>query len=174
MARAVQITVSERQRSTLDAWSRNRACAPYRVVERSLIVLMSADGTPNIEQARRLGVDRQRVRRWRTRWAANESRLTEAEQAGATDKDLAKLIAEVLADFDRPGAPSIFTAEHLTQIIAVACEPPSDSNLPLTHWTPSDLAREVIKRGIVETISPRHVDRILKGGISVRIRAGTG
>ena len=67
-----------------------------------------------------------------------------------------------------------FTAEHLTQIIAVACEQPEECGRPVTHWTPRELTDEVIKRGIVETISPRHVDRFLKGGISARTRASTG
>lgn len=179
MGRPVQVKVSDRQRLILGRWVRNRAETPYRVVERSRIVLMSADGLSNVEQAARLGVDRQRVGRWRKRWAWAQGRLAEAERAGASDKDLTKVVADVLADADRPGAPSTFTAEQLTQIIAVACEPPADSGLPVTHWTPPEVAREVIKRGIVETISPRHVDRVLKGGISVgaalrRTRAGTG
>ena len=38
------------------------------------IILMSAEGLSNTEQGRRLEVDRQRVRRWRVRWAANEER----------------------------------------------------------------------------------------------------
>ena len=37
-----------------------------------------------------------------------------------------------------------------------------------------ELADEVIKRGIVQTISPRHVDRLLKGGICVPTRRSTG
>jgi len=149
------------------------------MVERSQIILMSADGILNVEQSRRLGVDPQRVARWRRRWYAREGRLAAAERAEATDKDLAKLIADVLADDDRPGRPATFTVEQLAQIIGVACEPPADSGIPVTHWTPSELAREVIRRGIVETISPRHVDRVLKGGISGgaafrRTKAGTG
>jgi len=99
-------------------------------VERSRIILLSADGVPSAEQARRLGVDAQRVGRWRRRWADAEGRLEEAERAGASDKDLAKLVADVLADTDRPGTPATFTAEQLAQIIGVACEPPADSESP--------------------------------------------
>ena len=135
---------------------------------------MSAEGVSNEEQGRRLRVDRQRVRRWRTRWSKNEERLAAAEQEEATDKDLARLLREVLADDPRPGGPPTFTAEQLTQIIAVACELPEDSERPVTHWTPRELADEVIKRGIVESISPRHVDRLLKGGLSVPTRRNTG
>lgn len=172
--RAVECRVSDRQRAILEKWTRNRADTPYRLVERSQIILMSADGVSNVELARRLGVDRQRARRWRTRWAHKEERLAEAEQAGATDKDLANLMASLLADEKRPGVPPKFTAEQMTQIIAVGCEMPKDSGRPVTHWTPTELANEVIQRGIVESISPRHVDRILKGGNCAHTRASIG
>ena len=174
MERAVGITLSTRQRAILVKWVRGKAQTPHRLVERSRIILFSADGMPNISQAHRLGVDRQRVRRWRARFAAAQERLSKAEREGASDHDQAELMRCVLADEQRPGVPPTFSAEQLTQIIAVACEPPGESDRPVTHWTPRELADEVIKRGIVPTISPRHVDRILKGGISVRTRAGTG
>jgi hypothetical protein len=135
---------------------------------------MSAEGISSIEQARRLGIDRQRVRRWRTRWANHYGSLEAAELEGSTDKDLSALLRALLADEQRCGAPPTFSAEQLTQIIGVACERPSDSGRPVTHWAPYELADEVIKRGIVETISPRHVDRLLKGGTSVHIRHSTG
>ncbi len=45
------------------------------------------------------------------------------------------------------------TEEQKALILAVACEPPSQSGYPHTHWTDRLLAREVIRRGIVETIS---------------------
>jgi hypothetical protein len=44
----------------------------------------------------------------------------------------------------------------------MACEAPSQSGRPITHWTQREIADEVIKRGIVDRISPRHAARILK------------
>ena len=125
---------------------------------------MSADGLSNTEQGRRLNIDRQCARRWRTRWAENQARLAAAEQEGVSEKDLTRLLSSLLADLERPGTPSTFTAEQLAQIIAVACEVPEESGRPVTHWTPRELTDEVMLRGIVETISPRHIDRFLKGG----------
>ena len=174
MARAPTLTLSTRQRGILERWRRNKADTPARLVERSTIILLSADGVSNEGIGRQLRVDRQRARRWRTRWVAAEERLAAAEQEGANDKDLAALLRELLSDEPRPGGPSTFTAEQLTQIIAVACELPEESGLPVTHWTPQELADEVMKRGIVQTISARHVDRLLKGGISVHTRRSTG
>jgi hypothetical protein len=50
--------------------------------------------------------------------------------------------------------------------MALACEDPKASSLPISHWTPTELAKEAIRRGIVESISPRSVGRFLKGGRS--------
>lgn len=174
MGKAVTISVSDRQRSILERWQKNKAGTSAQLIERCSIILLSADGVSNTEQGRILGIDRQRARRWRTRWSENEVRLEAAELEGASDRDLSNLLRTLLADEQRPGAPPTFSAEQLTQIIAVACEPPSDSGRPVTHWTPKELAAEVIQRGIVEAISPRHVDRVLKGGISVRTSRSTG
>jgi len=174
MARAPEIRLSDQQRAILERWRKNRAGTSARMMERCSIILLSAAGVSNEEQGRRLGVDRQRVRRWRTRWAKNEERLAAAEREGASDKDLAKLIEDLLADEPRPGGPTTFSAEQLTQIIAVACEQPEECGRPVTHWAPRELAGEVIKRGIVDSISPRHIDRLLKGGLSVHTRRSTG
>jgi hypothetical protein len=67
----------------------------------------------------------------------------------------------VLSDEQRCGGPAKFSPEQVTAIIALACEPPADSGLPVSHWTPRELSREASKRGIVESISPRQVDRFL-------------
>lgn len=153
--------VSERQRKLLETICRAKTAA-QQLVERAAIVLMSSEALADREQGKRLGVDRQRVGRWRRRWAKARTKLAEAEQASASDADLLALINNVLSDRMRSGAPGRFTAEQITDIVALACEPPKDSGLPISHWTPSDLAREAGKRGIVESISPRHLDRFLK------------
>ena len=100
--------------------------------------------------------------------------LLAAEAAGATDQDLEKLIIGVLTDVTGSGPPPRFSAEQVVRIIALACEPPADSGLPVSPWTPSELAREAAKRGIVESISPRLVDRLLAMRICDRTRASMG
>ncbi len=70
----------------------------------------------------------------------------------------------VLSDEQRPGGPGKFSLEQVVQIVAVACEQPTSSRRPISHWTPRELAAEVVKRGIVEEISPRSVGRNLKRG----------
>jgi putative transposase len=134
---------------------------PQQLAERCRIILKSAEGECNLHQAASMGVDRQRVRRWRGRWTGAEKRLAAAEAEGATDKDLKAMIVGVLSDAPRCGGPPKFSPEQVVQIIALACEPPSESGLPVSHWTPPELAREAVERGIVDSISPRQVDRFL-------------
>lgn len=171
--RSVEITVTPRQRVILKRVTRSKKAA-QQLVERCRVVLLSATGMHNEAQGDELGVDRQRVRRWRHRWARAMASLLAAEAAGATDQDLGKLIIGVLTDVTRSGAPPRFGAEQVAGIIALACELPADSGLPVSHWTPSELAREAAKRGIVESISPRQVDRFLAMRPCDRTRASTG
>jgi hypothetical protein len=126
-------------------------------------MIVSADaGRDGTAIAAELGVDPQRPRRWRRRWAAAVAAVDEAEEVGASDRDLRIRIEEALSDASRPGTPPKFTAEVVAQLISLACEPPADSGLPITHWTPEELAKEAQNRGVVESISPRHLDRLLK------------
>ncbi len=164
MPRAARsITVSLRQRAILMDLVEARS-TPRGLAERAAIVLASADGMGNEEQAQRLQCTRGTVRQWRGRWANAQEALAAAEEQAATDRDLAAKVRAVLSDVQRPGAPARFTPEQFAAIISVACEKPEDCGVPVTHWTPPELAREVMKRGIVDTISPRHLDRFLKGG----------
>jgi putative transposase len=121
---------------------------PQHYSFRAHILLLLADGQTAPEVARRLGTSRRTVRLWRRHW------LARAERA----------VAERLQDAPRPGAPATFSAEQWCQIIALACEPPAASGRPISHWTPRELADEARKRGIVKTISERHVGRFLKSG----------
>ena len=157
---ATTIEVTARQRAVLEALTR-AASTPQQLADRCRIVLMSAEGQANVHQAAALGVDRQRVRRWRGRWASAQERLGTAEEEGVGDNDLHAMIVGVLSDEERSGGPPKFSPEQVAGIIALACEPPADSGLPVSHWTPPELAREAVHRGIVESISARQVDRFL-------------
>ena len=92
-SRATPVAVSERQRVILEKLVRSKR-SPRELVERGRIVLMSAEGLDNAEQAHKLGegVDRQRVRRWRNRWAAGQEALAEAEAQEASERDLEKRV----------------------------------------------------------------------------------
>lgn len=163
VAGALSVFVSNRQRYVLQRLIDAKK-TPQQLAERARIVLLSAEGMSNVEQAYTLGVDKQRVRRWRRRWAEHEAALAAVEAQEPTERELEERIIEALADAYRSGCPPKFSAEQVVQVLALACESPSDNGLPVSHWTPPDLRRELIKRGVFEDISPRSVDRFLKGG----------
>lgn len=157
------IVLSARQRGILSTWARGRKL-DRDLSERARIILMSADGVANKVQAARLGpdVDVQRIRRWRNRWADGQQALDLADALDGPDKDLAARMKDVLSDAPRCGTPAKFSAEQVAQIIAVGCLSPEECGVPVSHWTPSDLRREVLKRNIVDSISSRQVGRFLK------------
>lgn len=157
------VVLSGRLREVLEHLLR-RHTSPQRLGRRLEIVLAAADGRNNDQIARHLGVHRATVQTWRTRWLAVAPRLEAAITAGDDARLLACLVTDALADTPRPGAPPTFSAEQVVQIVAVACEPPPGSDRPVSHWTPRELADEVIARGIVPTISPRSVGRFLGSG----------
>jgi len=84
---------------------------------------------------------------------------------------LTTMIVEALTDHPRSGTPATFTAQQIVQMVAVACEDPTDAGRPLSHWTPREVADAVRNRGMVETISTRSVGRFLKSG---RFTAASG
>ena len=123
---------------------------PQHLSCRAQVILLLAEGLTAPDVARRLATTRTTVRRWRRHWLKRQ--------------DCA--VPERLQDAPRPGAPATFRAEQWCQIIALACEPPEASARPISHWTPRELADEARQRGIVATISERHVGRFLKSGRS--------
>jgi putative transposase len=141
---ALCITLSPEQKTTLERLRRAHH-TPQQLALRVWIILLADEGKGVRETARIVAVEPKTVRLWRRRWLA------------AKDS-----VAERLADAPRSGAPATFTAEQVCAIVALACEPPSASGRPITHWSQSELAREAVKRGLVGSISQRSVGRLLK------------
>ena len=69
---------------------------------------------------------------------------------------------ERLQDGERLGAPATFSLEQILQLFAIACEKPETYGRLISHWTSRELASEMVKQRIVESISPRHVGRLLE------------
>jgi putative transposase len=155
------ITLSKPQQNILAQIVR-RTTHPYRLVRRARLILLAAQGVSNTAMSQQLDLHRAQVRLWRDRWYSAAESLRLAEQS--SESALTQKIMDILNDDERPGTHSKFSVEQIVQIVAVACEPPEKSHRPVTHWTPTELAAEVIKRGIVTTISPRSVGRFLKRG----------
>jgi putative transposase len=161
------IVLTPTQRALLRRLARRQTGA-QRLVRRARIILEAASGANNEQIAKLLGIDRGTVRTWRMRWLEALPRLTATEKVGDGGDDdeeeervLGGLIEEVLVDEPRSGKPATFTPEQICQIVALACEDPRDCGRPVTHWSTKELADEVVKQGIVESISARSVGRFL-------------
>jgi transposase len=144
------IILPEAQRQGLETLIR-RHSSPQQVVLRARIVLAAADGLNNSQVARSLTVSIPTARVWRDRWVGLQA---------VPEDDLG--VAERLADAPRSGRPCRITAEQICRVVALACEAPATSGRPITHWSGREVADEIIRRGIVDRISPRHAGRLLK------------
>ncbi|MFC1525508.1 helix-turn-helix domain-containing protein [Candidatus Latescibacterota bacterium] len=162
---APAIELSTRQQEVLERLVR-RSTGEQRLAERARIILACAQGGRNLDLAEDLGLDADTVGRWRRRWAAGQEQLATAEESSRRS-DLDRCITQTLVDAPRAGCPGTFSPEQIVEIIAIACEhPEEDSERPVSHWTPRELAEEAVKRKIVPSISVRTVGRFLKSGES--------
>lgn len=143
-----KIVLSDNEEKELIALS-NKLNAPYKLVMRAKLILMSARGIAHKTIAEKFDIERRIVSKWVKRWIDTAN----IEDAG---------IEQRLSDLERSGKPVIFTPEQKCRIIAIACENPKVYGRPITHWTYKELAEEVIKQGIVDSISETHIGYILR------------
>ena len=170
--KAAKVVLTERQQAILQRWFRSRSCS-QGLAQRAQMILLAFDRLQNGPIADDLGCERHAVGIWRRRWADAFDTLVRIECLEGISA-LEAAIEEVLRDHPRSGCPATFAPDQIARIIAVACEPPQDSGRPVTHWTPTELAEEVVARKIVSSISVRQVGRFLKVRNSHRIGVGTG
>ena len=147
-------TLTTEERQDLKSAMRMRS-TPQHLALRARIIMMAAEGANNSQIARHLAVDVGTPRLWRSRWL------------GSGVVPLAELsVVERLEDAPRPGGPC--------RITALACEAPAASGRPISQWSGREIADEVIQRGSVATISPRHAARLLQRGGCSRAAFATG
>ena len=160
--RATQVVLSEKEQEGLTRISR-RYRSEQQVALRARIVLAAAQGQSNAQIARQLAINVDTARLWRDRWV------------GLQGIDLDTLsMTERLQDAPRPGKRPEITAQQRCQIAALACEVPAKAGRPISQWTGREIADEVMARGILKQISPRHAARLLKKGGSNRTASATG
>jgi transposase len=157
---AAKVVITERQQAILQSLSRASTVAKC-LVQRATIILLAFAGLDNRDIACQVGLERHQIGLWRRRWQTAFPKLIRIECL-ETAAALRQAIEKLLRDQPRPGSPGKFTAEQITLILAVACEPPEKSGRPITHWTIDELTEEVIGRGIVAAISPAQVGRYLR------------
>lgn len=160
--RATRVILSEKEQKALERIIR-RHQSEQQVALRARIVVAAGQGHSNAQIARELEINVDTVRLWRDRWV------------GLQGIDLDTLsVRDRLEDAPRPGAPPKFTAEHRCQMAAFACEAPLKAGRPISQWTGREIAEELVKRGIVEQISPRHASYLLKKGACNRSASAIG
>lgn len=139
--------LTETERKELEQLVRKHS-TPQQIALRARVILLADQGFNHRQIGRELQTSRNTARAWRCRWLA------------LSEKDTS--IMERLQDAPRPGKPAKFTAEQVTHLYGIACEDPQESGRSISHWTDHELADELVKRQIVDSISPRHVGRLLE------------
>jgi transposase len=140
LPRAVPVTLTAVQRTTLTKRARGARTA-YRDRLRALIVLAAARGRDNARIAADLQVTADTVRKWRGRFAV---------------RGLAGL-----ADLPRCGRPRRISELTRAAVVALACQLPAATGVPLSRWTGPELLAEVIQAAPQEKLSASSVLRIL-------------
>ena len=90
------VELTDDERSQLELWKRRRTSAQALAL-RSRIVLLAADGRGNTEIARELGVHRNTVAKWRSRFVGHR--------------------LDGVSDEPRPGRPRTITDEMVEEVI---------------------------------------------------------
>ena len=141
LLRAVPVMLSAGERRTLNKRVRGAKTA-HRDRLRAQIVLAAARGHPNAQIAAGLGISVDTVRKWRGRFAARG--------------------LDGLADRPRAGRPRRISAADRAAVVALACQLPAATGIPLAHWTGPELAAELTARELASSpVSASSVLRIL-------------
>jgi len=148
--KAQVIKLSEKERQELEKLVSKHQTGQQMAL-RARIILAASSGQSNTAIAQKYEVKTDTVKLWRNRWAKLQDISLE---------DLS--VEQRLSDAPRSGAPSRITADQRCKIESLACEKPEKSDRPISQWTAREIADEVMKRKIVESISGRHAARLLK------------
>ena len=140
LPRAVPVTLTAAERATLKKRARG-AKTPHRDRLRAQIVLAAARGRDNARIAADLRVTADTVRKWRGRFAV---------------RGLAGL-----ADLPRSGRPRRISELTRAAVVALACQLPAATGVPLSRWTGPELLAELSQAGVADALSVSSVLRIL-------------
>ena len=139
--RAVPVMLTAAERKTLKTRVRG-AKTPHRDRVRAQIVRAAARGHANERIAAELRVGVDTVRKWRGRFA---------------EHGLGGLV-----DLPRTGRPRRITALQRAAVVALACQLPAATGVPLARWTGPELAAELTAQGLVNSpVSASSILRIL-------------
>jgi transposase len=131
------------------------------IVLRVRIILLAFQRKQNVRIAELLNVGRHCVGRWRRRWQESFDALLSIELTEPRAV-LERAIVDTLRDAHRSGSPGKFSGEQIAQLIAIACEDPRESGRPVEEWTGAELADEMQKRSVVDSLSASWVNELLR------------
>lgn len=140
LLRAVPVVLSAGERTTLNKRVRGAKTA-WRDRLRAQIVLAAARGRDNARIAADLRVSVDTVRKWRGRFAGRG--------------------LDGLADLPRSGRPRRISELTRAAVVALACQLPAATGVPLSRWTGPELLAEITRAGLGRQLSVSSVLRIL-------------
>jgi transposase len=140
LSRAVPVTLAAAQRTVLKKRARG-AKTPHRDRLRAQIVLAAARGRDNARIAADLRITVDTVRKWRGRFAARG--------------------LDGLRDLARSGRPRRISELTRAAVVALACQLPAATGVPLSRWTGPELLAELTQAGTDCELSASSVLRIL-------------
>src|SRR5215472_3709932 len=140
LPRAAPVTLTAAERTML----KKRACGAktaYRDRLRAQIVLAAVRGRDNARIAADLGITVDTVRKWRGRFAGRG--------------------LDGLRDLHRSGRPRRISELTRAAVVALACQLPAATGVPLSRWTGPELLAELTQAAPQEKLSASSVLRIL-------------
>jgi hypothetical protein len=165
---ATPIFLSDRLYNLLMTESHKRTIKRHHLERIEILLRCSSLGgsQSNGQITREMRLAYNTVMSWRRRFAlmyASPS-IFEKDLSGQalSDGALVSKVLSYLEDGYRSGAPRTFTLAQEQQIVALACQKPSDCGIEMTAWTHVTLAQVAISKKIVKAISSRHIGTILK------------
>jgi transposase len=136
---AVPVTLTASERKTLKKRVRGaKTCWRDRL--RAQIVLEAARGRSNARIAAGLGVAVDTARKWRGRFA--------------------ELGLPGLEDRHRSGRPRVISEADRAAVVALACQLPADTGVPLSRWSGPELKRELEAQALAS--APMSVSSLLR------------
>lgn len=139
----------------------NQRILDKSIVSRANMILLAYDKRSNSQIAETLGFERHCVGRWRKRWQESVDALL-AIELNERPAVLRHTIIDVLRDAHRSGNPGKFTAEQIAHVILIGSQSPRDFERPVNTWTGRELADELKKQNIVDSISTSRVNEFLR------------
>jgi len=138
---AILIHMNQQTRADLQGWL-HRQKTPLGKAKRARAMLLLEQGHSYVHTAKWVGLTERNLRKWARRFYRHGV-------AGLHEKP-------------RLGRTPVFSPEVALYLVKLACERPDHMDRSLSQWDCPELARKLKADGIVQSISPETVGRILR------------